>query len=238
VGARVHTKMRVCPSSFRVLTAVLVVALTLGGCGDDAPAGNGVGAKTPAQIVAAAQLAAAGAATVHVAGSIVNGGKPISLDMELISGKGGQGRVALDGVSVELLAVDRGGYLNGSAAFFRHVLGPVGEQLGGRWLKAPAHRGNFSWIKSLTSLRDLVAAALATHGSLSRAPGKTLAGEPAVAVTDGASGGTLYVAATGDPYPLELVTPRGTLVFDRWNRPVTLTAPATAVNISRLQPHR
>ncbi len=230
--------MRVCPSSFRVVITVLVAAVALSGCGDDAPAGNGVGAKTPAQIVAAAQLAAAGAATVHIAGSIVNGGKPISLDMELISGKGGQGRVALDGFSVELLEVDHGGYLNGSAAFFRHALGPSGEQLGGRWLKAPAHRGNFSWIPSLTSLRGLVTTALATHGRLSRAAGKTLAGEPTVAVADRAGGGTLYVAATGDPYPLELVTHHGTLTFDRWNRPVTLAAPANAVNISRLQPHR
>lgn len=229
--------MRVCPSPSRVFTTVLAAALALSGCGDAAPAGNDVGAKSPTQIVTAARLAAAGAATVHIAGSIVNGGKPISLDMELISGKGGQGRVALDGYSVELLEVDHGGYINGSASFFGHVLGPVGEQLGGRWLKAPAHRGNFSWIKSLTSLRSLVTTALATHGSLVRAPSKTLAGEPTVAVSDGASGGTLYVAATGDPYPLELVTPRGTLTFDNWNRPVTLSAPADAVNISRLQPH-
>ncbi len=230
--------MRVCPSPFRVVIALLVAAPALSGCGDDAPAGNGVGAKTPAQIVAAAQLAAAGAATVHIAGSIVNGGKPISLDMELISGKGGQGRVVLDGSSVELLEVDHGGYLNGSAGFLRRVLGPVGEQLGGRWLKAPAHRGDFSWIPSLMSLRDLVTTALATHGTLSRAAAKTIAGERTAAVSDGARGGTLYVAATGDPYPLELVTPRGTLTFNRWNRPVTLAVPANAVNISRLQPHR
>jgi hypothetical protein len=174
-----------------------------------------------------------------VTGSIVEAGTPISLDMELIAGKGGRGRVALDGYSVELLEVDGGAYMRGGAAFFRHFLGPVGSQLGGLWLKAPAHRGNFTWIGSLTNLRTLSDAALAAHGRLRSGAAKLIGGRPAVSVDDLSSGGTLYVAATGNPYPLRLLrgASGGTISFDRWDRPVTLTAPPNAISISRLQPH-
>jgi hypothetical protein len=50
--------------------------------------------------------------------------------------------------------------------------------------------------------------------------------------------GTLYVATTGTPYPLEILKKGGSggsILFDRWNQPVTLTAPANAININQLQ---
>ena len=60
----------------------------------------------------------------------------------------------------------------------------------------------------------------------------------AIAVDDVSEGGTLYVAATGKPYPIEVVKDGGkggTVVFDRWNEPVTLVAPADAIDITKLQ---
>jgi hypothetical protein len=229
--------MRVWPASIGV-PAVLMVVCALSGCGDSSPASNGVAGKSPRQILAASQAAVAHAATVHVAGSIVSARTPISLNMELIAGKGGTGSVALGGYSVRLTEVGKGAYLNGTAAFYRHILGPIGAQLGGRWLKAPAHRGNFSWIGSLTNLRGLLSTALAAHGPLVRRAARTLDGQPVVAIGDATGGGTLYVASTGNPYPLALLTSSGGHVsFDRWNQPVTLTAPIDAVSISQLQPH-
>src|SRR5580693_1032113 len=95
----------------------LTLAATLTGCGNSLSASNGVASKTPAQIVAAARSAAAGAATVHVAGSIVREGEPISLDMELVAHKGGEGRITLGGLSFQLIGFDRLLYINGSSAF-------------------------------------------------------------------------------------------------------------------------
>lgn len=63
---------------------------------------------------------------------------------------------------------------------------------------------------------------------------RDLAGQPAVALRDVANGATLYVAATGTPYPLALVKPGrsgGRLSFDRWNQAVVLEAPANPLNI-------
>lgn len=228
------------PSSSSVLSLGLGLVLALlSGCGSSSPSGNGVASKTPTQIVAAAKAAAAGAASAHVAGSIVEGGKPITLDMELVAGKGGKGRISLEGLTVSIIQLNGAVYINGSTAFYRHVAGAAAAQLlQGKWLKAPASSSDFASLASLTDLGKLIDTTLASHGKLAGAGTKTIAGQKAVGVTDVTKGGTLYVASTGSAYPIELVksgASGGKIVFNRWNKPVTLTAPANAVNINQLQ---
>jgi hypothetical protein len=87
-------------------------------------------------------------------------------------------------------------------------------------------------------LARLLERALDTHGALVRSGETTAQGRAAVTVTDVARRGTLYVATTGAPYPLEIVkhgATAGRLSFYGWNRPVTLEAPAQAINIKQLQ---
>jgi hypothetical protein len=225
-----------CPALGGVLAAVLLT-----GCAGSSSSGNGVATKTPAQIVAAAESAAAGAATVHVAGSIVNEGKPISLDMELVAHKGGTGRLTLEGLSIELIGLDRALYINGSSAFYSRFASPADARLlQGKWLKGPAQGGALTSLASLTDLSELLENTLADHGTLSRAGTATVSGQKAVGVSDLAKGGTLYVSTIGTPYPIEIVEGAGggTIVFDRWNKPVSLTAPAQAINIDQLQSDR
>jgi hypothetical protein len=222
----------------RSLVPALAVAV-ISGCGSSSSSDNGLASKTPAEIVATAKAAAAGAATAHVAGSIVDEGKPISLDMELVAGKGGKGRITLEGLSINLIQINGVVYINGSAAFYRHVAGTAAAQLlQGKWLKAPASSGNFSSLAQLTSLGKLIDGTLAAHGTLSSAGTSTIDGQKAVGVTDVAKSGTLYVATTGSPYPMEILkngVGGGKIVFDRWNKPVTLTAPGNAINLNQLQ---
>jgi hypothetical protein len=228
------------PSPARPLLALVLAVGLLGGCGGSST-GNGVASKTPAQILAASMAAANGAATVHIAGSIVSEGKPLSIDMELLRERGGHGRITLEGLSIDLIRVDRIVYINGSAAFYRHVAGPAAAQLlQGKWLKAPASAGNFSSLASLTNLGRLIDTTLAAHGTLARGATTTVDGQKVVAVNDVSDGGTLYVAATGSPYPIEIVKRGGAggrIVFDRWNKPVVLAPPANAININALRPH-
>jgi hypothetical protein len=219
---------------------MLVVAL-LAGCGSSRPSDNGVAAKTPVQIVAAAESAAAGAATVHVAGSILSEKEPISLDMELVADKGGKGRLALEGLSIELIDLNRAVYIKGDSAFYRRFAGPTAARLlPGRWLKGLAAAGPLASLASLTNLSKLIDGTLAGHGALSRAGRATIDGQSAVGVRDANGGGTLYVATTGAPYPIEIqrngsgANPGGRIVFDRWNQPVALQAPADPINIKQL----
>jgi hypothetical protein len=226
-----------------LLSVAAFALLLLAGCGSSSSAsstpGNGVSAKTPDQIVEAAKAAAAAAVSAHVAGSIVSEGKPISIDMELLAGKGGKGEIKLEGLSVQIVEVDKAVYMNGSEAFYAHLAGTeAAKLLQGKWLKAPTSSGDFASFSSLTDLKKLVGGTLAAHGKLKAAGSATVEGQPAVGVTDSGAEGTLYVASTGTPYPLEIVkhgASGGKVVFNRWNKPVTLTPPANWININRLK---
>jgi hypothetical protein len=220
-------------------SALALVAAVLAGCGSSSHSSNGVAAKPPGEIVAVARSAGAGAATVHVAGSILSAGKPISLNMELVSHKGGEGRLTFGDLDLELVDVDRVAYAKGNAAFYEHFAGaPAARLLQGKWLKGSAVHGALAPLASIAELGTVIDAALAGHGALSRVPTTTVDGREVVGVRDRTGGGTLYVASTGTPYPVAIVKAgarAGEIVFDRWNKPVSLDAPADAVSVEQLQ---
>jgi len=209
----------------------------LGGCGGSS-SGNGIAAKTPAEIVAATKAAADSATSAHVAGSIVSGGSPITLDLDVAS-NGGRGQLALNGLGFELIQTGGTVYIKGSSAFYRHIGGAAAAQLlQGKWLKAPATTPEFASISSLTDLHRLVDATLASHGTLVKTATTTVAGKRVVGVTDQSQGGTLYVATTGKPYPVQIAkggAGGGTLTFDRWNQTVSITPPANAIDLAQLR---
>jgi hypothetical protein len=222
----------------RVLLVVLMLgAVALAGCGSSS-AGNGLASSPPAEIIARARAAADSASSVYISGTLVSKGVPVSLEMELLAGKGGRGRVAQNGLSFELVQVGGIVYIDGSAAFYRHIGGSAAAQiLQGRWLKAPAAAAAFAPIAALTDLGNLIGSALASRGPLTNAGVTTLHGQKAIAIDDVSQGGTVYIAATGKPYPLEVVKDGGrggAVVFDRWNEPVTLVAPADAIDVTKL----
>jgi hypothetical protein len=218
---------------------MLAAGAILAGCASSGSGANGLAAKTPGAIVAAAKAAAAGAATVHVAGSILAGGTPISVDMWLVSGKGGKGRIMLEGLSVDLIDVHDDLYINSGDSFYSRFAGPAAaRRLAGRWLMGSARDSALSALGSLTDLPELLDRALSSHGALSRGASATVGGQEALAVTDHADGGTLYVASIGTPYPLAIVehgSRRGRLTFDKWNQAVTLEPPAGAIDVTHLQ---
>ena len=131
------------PSCARAVLGVVLAAAAFAGCGgSSSSSGSGLASKSPEQIVAAAKAAAADAATVHLAGSIIKENKPISLDMELVAGKGAKGHISLEGLGVDVVEVEHAFYIKGSAAFYRRIAGSAAAQLlEGKWLKAPASGG-------------------------------------------------------------------------------------------------
>lgn len=222
--------------------ALLLTAALLAGCGgggsSSSSVGNGLSVKSATAIFEASKAAASGATSVHISGSIISGGKPIGLDMELLAGKGGKGKISQEGFSIKLVQVGGSVYINGSNAFYRHVAGPTAAQLlQGKWLKAPADSGELASLASLTDFGKLITSALAHKGALSKGASTTVEGQQVIALNDSNSG-TLYVAASGSPYPLEIAKKgkeSGKVVFNHWDRSVTLKAPAGAIDISKLQ---
>jgi hypothetical protein len=222
------------------LTAAFLtlLALLLAGCGSSS-SGNGVESKSPTEILQTTKEAASKAASVHISGSIVSGGKPIALDMELLAGKGGKGTISQEGFKIKLIQTGGSVYINGSSAFYKHVSGAAAAQLlQGKWLKAPADSGELASLAELTDLGKLVDTALSGHGSLTKGSTATVEGQKAIGLNDTSKGGTLYVATSGKPYPLEITKTgkeSGKVILDRWDQTVTLKAPAGAIDISELQ---
>jgi hypothetical protein len=225
------------PSPVAALAGILVLALMLTGCGSSSK-GNGIEGKTPTQIVAAAKVLADNADSVHVSGSISSGGSPIALDLHLLAGKGGRGQLSENGLSFELIQIHGTVFIKGSPAFYRHVAGPTAAQLlQGRWLKAPASTGNLASLASLTDLHQLMDTTLAEHGALAKGTTTTIAGQKVLGITDTSTGGILYVATSGPPYPVAVTkggTSGGRILFTSWNTPVSVLAPPNAIDISQL----
>jgi hypothetical protein len=227
----------------RLLSMMLVAfaAAVAGGCGGGGgSSGNGVASKTPTEIVASTKAAAEGASSVHVSGAVVNGGTPITLDMHLLRGGGATGQISEGGLSFELIETEGTVYVKGSPAFYSHFAGSAAALLlEGKWLKAPASDSSFASLAPLTELRGLLDSALANHGTLVKGPTTTTTeGQQVVGVTDTSQATTLYVATTGRPYPVAIVKSGaggGRVVFDKWDEPVSLTAPANAIDITKLE---
>ncbi|HEX4467551.1 MAG TPA: hypothetical protein VH025_10215, partial [Solirubrobacteraceae bacterium] len=167
---RMRLRSSALATSFVLLLCALVV---LAGCGGSSSSSsktssssssgsdNGLASKSPEQIVAAAKAAAVQARTVHIAGSIVSENKPISLDMELVAGHGGKGKLTIDYLPVRLVQIDKDVYINGSEAFYKHVAGATAAKLlQGKWLKAPAGGSDFRELTQLTDLSKLIDATL------------------------------------------------------------------------------
>jgi hypothetical protein len=220
------------------LVSALLVAGMTSACGSSSPSSNGVASKSPAAIISAAEGAITGLKSVRVAGSIVSGGSRITLDLSLVSGKGGRGQMSESGLGFQMVVLDQTVYIDGSPGFWRHFGGAAAAQLfEGKWLKAPAS-GSFASVALLTNVDKLFNQLLSSHGTLAKGATTTVDGQKVVAIKDTTKGGTLYVATTGKPYPVEIVktgAQGGRVVFDHFNNSVSLTAPANAIDISQLQ---
>jgi hypothetical protein len=232
--------MRPTRTVIAALLSVLAFSLALAGCGGSSSSDNGTASKSPEQILEASKQAARQASSVHIVGTITSEGKPITLDMELLAGKGGKGTISQEGFKIQIIQTGGAVYINGSSDFYKHVTGsaPAAALLQGKWLKAPANSGELASLAELTDLSKLIDTALASHGTLSKGEETTIEGQKAIPLKDKTKGGTLYVAATGKPYPLQISKEgkeSGKVTFNRWDQPVTLNAPSGAIDISKLQ---
>jgi hypothetical protein len=142
------------------------------------------------------------------------------------------------GLSFQIIVVSNNVYINGSPAFWQHFGGAAAaKQLDGKWLKTPA-TGDFASLAQLANLHTLLGSLLASHGAtLTKGAKTTVNGHAVIGVKDSSNGGTLYVATTGQPYPIEVVkggTSGGTIKFDSFDQSFSLTPPANSIDISSL----
>lgn len=228
------------PTPRLAASLLALVALAIAGCGSSSGSGgNGVSSKSPTEILAASKAAADSASSVHVAGTLTSNGTPVTLNLSLSSGHGGRGQISQGSLSFELIVVSDTIYIKGSPAFYSHFGGAAAAQLfQGKWLKAPISGGELGSLASLTDFGRLLDQTLASHGTLAKGATTTVAGEPVIELRDTSNNGSLFVASTGKPYPIEIVkhgSETGHISFTAWNQPVSLSAPTGAIDLSQLQ---
>jgi hypothetical protein len=220
-----------------LLSALLILAIS--GCGSSSSSGNGVASKSTSEILAASKAAADSASSVHVAGSLNSNGTPITLDLSLASGHGGRGQISQGNLAFNLIVVGDTIYIKGSPAFYSHFGGSAAAQLfQGKWLKAPISGGELGSLAALTNFSQLLNQTLASQGTLVKGPTSTVAGTPVVELHNTSNNGSLFIATTGKPYPIQIVkhgSETGRITFTDWNQPVTLSPPSGAIDLSQLQ---
>jgi len=226
---------------------VAAVALVPAACGGgssksgstatSAVATNGQAARTPKQILASARAAANAARSVHIAGHVPTPGQTVSLDLALLRGRGATGLIALNGIPVGVTQVGHALYLKAGRRFLKAVGAPEAavQLLAGRWFKAPTQGPQAASLRSfrqLTDMQTILNEVLTPSARVSKAGTGTVGGTPTVVLRD--SDGTLDVSLQGPPYPLRVRQRQGNgqVTFSRWDAPVTLAAPAGAVDLS------
>ncbi len=219
----------------RAFFGTVLTVLALAACGGGGGSDNGVASKSPEQIVAAAQSAIQSATSVHVAGSLVSNGQPVSLDLDILSGKGAKGQISEGGLSFQILASGSTVYIKGSSAFLQHFGGSTAATVfAGKWLKGSA-TGQLAAIEEFTNLHALFNQILSGHGKLAKGSTSTVNGQKVVGINDTTRGGTLYVATTGKAYPIEVSrsgSGGGKLSFSNYDESVSLSPPPGAIDIS------
>ena len=229
--------MRFAPA--RSLAAAALVFGVLGaGCGGTSGrADNGISKETPAQIIAELQAAVATATSVHVVGAGAAGGASLALDLQLVAGRGGSGRIAYNGLTIRIVRIGPKLYFKAGEAFLRQYAGAAAPLLANRWFVVSASHAGFASFGQLTDIVTLTGHILASHGTLAKGETTTIRGQPALAIIDTTGGATLYVATTGPAYPLELrpeTGKTGLISFTDWDTPVSLTAPRDPVDYAKL----
>jgi hypothetical protein len=198
---------------------------------------NSITSQSPSAILAAATSAIDGVSTVHVAGSGVSNGTSLSLDLHLVAGKGGEGTVALGGLSFQFVVIGNEGYFKASLAFWkRYTNATIAQLVQNRWFKAPTD-GDFASFAEFANVHALFSGLLGSHGTLMKGQLTTVRAQRVIPLIDKTGGGTLYVAATGRPYPVEIANTghHGLIVIDNIDQPASLIAPSDALNISQLE---
>lgn len=210
----------------RKMYTVAAMALVVAGCSDApetpraapssapapvaAPAGNGVAALTADQILARVKAALVKAGSFHVAGTTIEDGEKLAADLR-VSGPDVAGSLSTGPARVELLAVGGHRYIKPNEAFWS-ITGAglqahaIAQRVGDRWVKVDPADQSLTDMFSVATVDNVLAA----DGKLTKGTTQDIAGVPTIGLVDGGEpGGTLYIATSGEAYPVRLAGPDG-----------------------------
>lgn len=204
--------------SIKAGVATLVVAAgLLAGCGggdaDEAAAttapateatGNGIADLDAADILEKSKAALATAKSYTVTGETTQNGKALTMDISVV-GPSLVGNIYVGRGRVNLLRAGDESYVRPDETFWTAETGnaakaaTLADNLGERWAKVPAGNKTFAPLFAAADADTL----LTTGGAPTKGEEGEVRGTPVIAL-QGFGAGTLYVATTGEPYPVRL----------------------------------
>ncbi|HWH10670.1 MAG TPA: hypothetical protein VG165_06050 [Solirubrobacteraceae bacterium] len=240
--------------ALRRIAAGCLVCSVLAACGGSSSSPNSAAGRphtaSARAIFDASRAAADRATSVHV---VEDAGTSGTLDMILVTGRGGRGTFASGGLKMRLIWIGKTAYLKGNPALYSAISRQAGvsgdalaTRLHGRWLRleptaagAPAIASStvLGRVTSIGPIGDKFMAAIGPAEKLTQETITAARGQKVVEVRD-PLGNSLRVPATGTPYPIQLLGRGGpssaTVTFDRWDSPVALSPPAHSADGAQL----
>ena len=209
---------------------------------------NGIETKSAQEILDAATAAANKATSVTVKGGITQGSETIKLDLQ-VGQEAAQGSISAQGVDVEIKVLAGKTYFKLSGEAFAKIAGQgdspevakaVSALLGDKWLLAPDEKsaGQLGSLGQLGQKDELLKGVLSPDGDVTVEGTGEVNGQPVVLLKSSDGVGTLAIATTGEPYPVQIKgsegADNGQIDFTDWNAPVNVTAPTDVLDIGAL----
>jgi len=222
------------------LSALALVLLAACGTGDSGPApDNGESAKPAGQILKDSVAAMRTAQSVHIVGEIATGKDVLGMDLHFDHTGNTEGSVTLSGTRADIVVTGGRTYLRGRQLFAAYGDAQIAQTIGDRWVVLPGASGpgsdivqELSEFTDFNRLADILATP--TGGAVTKGAVSTVGGRSVVALRS--ADGTLYVATTGKPYPVEVSPDAGAkpLHFLSWDAALSVRPPADALDLSAL----
>lgn len=199
-------------------------ALWLTGCGG--PSSNGEQNRSADQILKDAGAALQKASSVHLVGTAHSAQGSFQVDLRMSQKGESSGSISSGGQRFEVVIVGGRTYLRSAqlaqrigAATDRYILLPVSGQ--GAAIAQD--------VAGFATLKGFAGSGFSSQGTPVKTGTTSIDGQPAVGVKD-SSGGTLYVATTGSPYPLELTQSGDTVRFTEYGSGFRVTPPPNPID--------
>jgi hypothetical protein len=204
------------------------------------PASNGIAEKPAAQIVTTAYTAMESAVSVRVHGSISDSGQRYTIDLTMApAGVRGSMTAPFDGArlaSIDMVLTKGTMYVRSSTLWQQVGGATLGSLLDNRWVTLPASSvAGFPFTNAKSFIKVLNNGGLKSLGK-DRVLGvkTTVDGEPAIELSG--EGAVLYIATTGQPYPLEIRQgSQNVMYFQYSSLPASITAPPHPLDLSKLE---
>jgi hypothetical protein len=197
------------------------------------PAGkpNGVQELGPKRILAQAMKAAMGARSVRIVGESPSASLDLVVTKDASDGK----RTAGD-TTLKTRVVDGVIYIKADQAYWTEAFNAKkAKKIGDKWVAGELSNPKLKSFKQTSTMKPLLTQFLRLDESATVGEVGVAQGQPAVPLT--ASIGTLWVATTGEPYPLQLnsspdAPEASEVTFSEWDEKVVIKAPPKKQTIS------